>query len=116
MSAMLARKGDMKQLPHDARKLLPKDWTAKRIVAAIKAHHAPIAHLFGIDLGMSLMFRDSEILMSVLEQLMDRKIVALPLHDSVTVQISAVETAMRVMQDVTRDLVGFPLPLKVEAY
>ena len=111
---MLARKGEMKQLPHDARKLLPKDWTAKRIVTAIKARHPAIAHLMGIDLGMSLMFRDSEILMAVLEQLADRNIVFLPVHDSVLVKQAAVETVVRVMQDVTRNFVGFPLPLKVE--
>jgi hypothetical protein len=116
VSAMLSRKGDMKQLPPDARKLLPKDRTASRIVAAIKERHAPIAHLFGIDLGMSLMFRDSEILLAVLELLIERKIVALPLHDAVIVQRSAIEAAKQAMDSVTRELVGYALPLKLELY
>jgi hypothetical protein len=116
VSAMLSRKGDMKQLPPDARKLLPKGWTANRIVAAIKERHAPIAHLFGIDLGMSLMFRDSEILLAVLERLMERKIVALPLHDAILVQHLAIKVAEQAMGDVTRELVGHALPLKVERH
>jgi hypothetical protein len=116
LSAMLSRTGEMKQLPPDARKLLPKEWTAKRMVTAIKQRHAPIAHLFGIDLGMTLMFRDSEILMAVLERLMERKIVALPLHDSVIVQHSAIDAAIQIMQAVTEELVGYALPLKVERY
>jgi hypothetical protein len=116
MSAMLARKGDMKQLPHDARILLPKDWTASRIVAAIKHRHGPIANLFGIDLGISLMFRDSKILMATLEQLVDKKIVALPLHDAIIVQQSEIEKAKQVMQDVSNVLLGYAVPLKVERY
>jgi hypothetical protein len=116
MSAMLSRTGDMKQLPPDARKLLPKEWTAKRMVTVIKQRHAPIAHLFGIDLGMTLLFRDSEILLAVLERLVERKIIALPLHDAIIVQHSAIEAAMQVMDNVTRELVGYALPLKVERY
>jgi hypothetical protein len=116
LSAMLSRTGEMKQLPPDARKLLPKEWNAKRIVAAIKKRHAPVAHLLGIDLGMSLMFRDSEILLAVLEELIERNIIALPLHDAIIVQHSAIEAAIQVMGNVTRQLVGYALPLKVERY
>jgi DNA-binding MarR family transcriptional regulator len=116
ISAMLSRTGDLKKLPSNARELLPKQWTGKRIAQAIREHHAPIAHLFGQDKGMQYMWQDSEVLMEVLTRLMRKGIPALPMHDGIMVQESVRALAQSTMQEVSLDLIGVVLPVEAKVY
>jgi hypothetical protein len=116
ISAMLSRIGDLKKLPSNARELLPRAWTGKRVAQAIREHHAPIAHLFGQDKGMQYMWQDSEVLMEVLIRLLRKGIPALPMHDGIMVQESVRELAQSIMQDVSLELIGVVLPVEVKIY
>jgi hypothetical protein len=116
ISAMLSRIGDLKKLPSNARELLPRAWTGKRVAQAIREHHAPIAHLFGQDKGMQYMWQDSEVLMEVLIRLLRKGIPALPMHDGIMVQESVRELAQSIMQEVSLELIGVVLPVEVKIY
>ena len=52
----------------------------------MKRHHAPIAQYLGSGVGLSLMRDDSEIALEVVEECLERGIIALPVHDSFIVQ------------------------------
>jgi DNA-binding MarR family transcriptional regulator len=116
VSAMLSRIGDLKKLPSNARELLPRAWTGKRIAQSIREHHEPIAHLFGQDKGMQYMWQDSEILIEVLTRLMRKGFPCLPLHDSIIVQESVRDLAQSIMQEVSLELIGVALPVGTKTY
>jgi hypothetical protein len=61
-------------------------------------------HLFCTGIGFKLMFIESECLIDVLLALIDRSIVALPVHDAVIVPVSAVESAkaINLLQRITK--------------
>ena len=64
----------------DVAGLSPED-----LIEPIKKVHARIAHWFGSDAGIRLMWHDSEIMRVVLEECLNRNIPTLPIHDSVVV-------------------------------
>ena len=112
-NSMLFRETKLTRYPKGVRDMVDKHRTdADRPIPsgamreALLAHHAPIADWFEKGLGMSLMFRESEILIDVLLYLKDRGIVALPNHDAILVGSPHAETAKSVMEDVFRDHVG----------
>lgn len=55
---------------------------AIRIISDIERHHAPISHYFFRDFGITLQNFDSKIADCVLQILLNKGIVALPVHDS----------------------------------
>ncbi|WP_323010402.1 hypothetical protein [Paracoccus sp. (in: a-proteobacteria)] len=61
---------------------------ADKLVNAIKAMHRPIAHAFHSDAGARLMTIDSDIASCVMTDLLNKGIVALPVHDSFLVPAS----------------------------
>lgn len=63
----------------------------------ILEYHHPIKHLFGIGIGLKLMFIESQILMTALLECKNRGIVALPVHDALIVAESNKDMAKEIM-------------------
>jgi len=64
---------------------------------------------------MSLMFTESRVLLGVLERLMARGIVALPMHDGLLIAQSDQEIAKSLMEKVAHRIVDIPMPVSVRA-
>ena len=69
--SLLSRRGPMKQLSEELRELLPDDWKARRFSDAAAEHHSGIADMFGTDVGIELMFTESQLLVHLLLRLND---------------------------------------------
>ncbi len=111
LSALLCRRGPMQRLPRDLRELAGREWTGKRLQAALEERHPGIAHLFGRRLGLRLMKTESDILMATLLGLFAQGIPALPMHDGIMVPASCEEAARRAMAQASMEIVGTSLPV-----
>jgi hypothetical protein len=94
--------------------LLPDDWSAERVLAALRKKHGPISRYFGTNVGHELQHTESDILVRVLLALKRRGVTALPLHDCVLVGRSKVEEAKRVMEAESKAVLGTAIPTTVE--
>jgi hypothetical protein len=83
------------QLKLDA--VLPEGWTVKRTRDAILHVHPALEQAWGRRLGFRLMFRESEIMMDVLKELVRRNVPGLPIHDAIIVPRSARLVAKQIM-------------------
>ena len=88
------------RFPKGTRHLFPKNASVREVVALISQKHEAIAHLFCQGIGFQDMFIESEILVGVLLQLVDRGITTLPVHDAVIVARSKAPIAKDVMLSV----------------
>lgn len=100
------------QLPEGS--IVLTSWTATRVLLALQARHKPIAQLCGPDFGHRCFKLESDILLGVLHRLMDRGIVALPIHDAILVGTSAAEEAKEVMEAVSASITGSPIPAEIK--
>lgn len=94
--------------------LLPGDWPADRVFTALTERHGPISRYFGTNVGHELQRSESDILVRVLLALKRLGVTALPLHDCVLVPLSRVEEAKRVMEEVSKAVLGTAIPTTVE--
>jgi hypothetical protein len=93
--------------------LLPAGWeSTKRLRVAILDKHPALGKAFGRRLGYGLMFTESCVLMAVLEELMRRGIVALPLHDGLLCARSRKEEAAEVMRRTAMEIAGAAIPVE----
>jgi hypothetical protein len=93
--------------------LLPAGWESTlRLRNAILDKHPALGKAFGRRLGYGLMFTESCVLMAVLEELMRRGIVALPLHDGLLCAQSRKEEAAEVMRRKAEEIVGAAIPVE----
>lgn len=88
---------------------LPEGTTAKALRHALAVKHPGLVDAFGTNLGLSLMFTESTILMNALERLMAQGIVALGMHDGCMVAESHQEAAQRAMEAASVDVLGVRL-------
>lgn len=109
--SLLSRSSDMSRLAPDLKSLLPEGWTAGRLLEAMTRRHPRIAHLFGSDIGIDLMFLESAILMDLLERLEAQGVPAMPFHDGIAAPISARDVALRAMEEASKAALGVPLPV-----
>ena len=94
---------------------LPAGWEdPRRLRAAILTKHPALRKAFGRGLGYGLMFTESRVLMAVLEELMRRGIIALPLHDGLMVARSTMGEAMEVMREKGLEVAGASIPVEVK--
>lgn len=112
-SALLSGASEMRRLPAELKAALPEGWTARRFKEAVAAKHPALVPLFGRDIALDLMFTESRVLMAVLRRLMEMDIPALPMHDGIMVPTSKGEVAMRVMEEISLELIGLKLPVTV---
>ena len=93
----------------DAR--LPPGWGVARTKKAILHAHPALKEAWGRQLGYHLMFKESEILVSVLQDLTSRNIPALGLHDGLFVAVSDKDKASRAMVEAGRAAAGVVIPV-----
>lgn len=97
-----------------AKSKLPKGWTVSKTKKAILSVHPALGRAWGRGLGYRLMWQESEILMAVLRELMERDIPALGLHDGLLVPVSRTDTALQAMRAASKQVVGVELPCSVK--
>jgi hypothetical protein len=94
---------------------LPAGWeNPRRLRDALLARHPALAGAFGRALGYRLMFNESTILLAVLDELMRRSIVALPLHDGLMVARSRASEAKGIMEGIGERLAGCRMPVVIK--
>lgn len=112
MLSLLGRPKAMRRLSHELKNELPNGWNAKQLVASATELHSDIRHLFGKDIGVQLMFLESQILIAVLLQLIEEGIAALPMHDGIMVPKSLKYRVAHVMREASAAVLdGSPLPV-----
>lgn len=104
--AMLFRKGPLVRLPRDAKGDLPNRVRAARVRDAILRAHPGLRKIFGTNIGLSLMFTESRILIAAMLRLIDRGIPALPMHDGLMVAESQRYEAMEAMVAASKEITG----------
>ena len=102
------------RIPKGARKTIPKRITLADVLAAVGKRHPLIAHRFGAAVGMQLMRKEADILVSVLLALKDRNITALPIHDAVLVNGNYTKEARKIMIRVFKEQVGLTPEVSIE--
>jgi len=107
MYALLFQDGELIRCPRGARLLLPKGAHIKTMVRNIKNRHAPVAHLLGAGVGMTLFRLESDILLEVLRQCRAAGVAALPMHDAILIAESRAAEAKRAMLKGFKRVTGF---------
>lgn len=115
MAAMVNAKRRLGKIPDDIEPLFPL-WievngarevrSARLITDLVLKAHAPIAHLFHQGQGLQGMAMESDIMVKVLLELIDRGITALPIHDGLLVGEGNAEAARGVMLWAFREVTG----------
>jgi hypothetical protein len=113
VNGMLWRSTPLQRLPKGTKELLPQGRKAASLREAILERHAPIRDQFEAGIGGSLTRLESDILVAILLRLLDLGIAALPMHDGLMVRHGAAERAASVMREVSKELTGYELPVKV---
>lgn len=111
VASLLCRQGAMVRLPSDLRQLVGPEWTGRKVEAAIRERHPAIAHLFGVGIGLRLMFTESEIMLATLRILVGQGIPALPMHDGIMVAAAQEAASRWAMARGSMLIVGTALPV-----
>lgn len=85
--------------------------TAHSVINLIKKQHPAIKDYFHKEGIFTTMFIESEIMVKILLTLIDKRIVALSKHDGLLVKESDADSAREVMFSVSKDYLGFPIPV-----
>lgn len=106
MSSSLFVNKPLARFPKGTREMFPSGCKIADVTKAIEEAHPAIASLLYCGMGHRCQFLESEILVSVLLQLGNAGVTALPIHDAVLVPQSAVEIARATMLSVFREKTG----------
>lgn len=90
---------------------IDEELTAQNVIKKIISFHKPIKKHFFKEGIFSTMFIESEIMIKVLLTLIEQSIVALPKHDGLLVKESDADVAREVMSNVSKNYLGFALPV-----
>lgn len=113
LSALLSYPRKMKSLPPRLKRMLPEGWTAKSLRSAYSNFHPPLVPLLEKDFGLSLMFKESQILLKSMVLLMAEQIPTLPIHDGIMVPKSAAPYTLEAMETASFSIVGYKLPVTI---
>jgi hypothetical protein len=105
-NALLHRTSRMIKKPKGSSELLPKHMSIGTVNYHIETAHKPIRDLLYKGIGMRLFYDESQILIEVLMQLLDRGVIALPVHDAVIVAQHYQELAKSIMLAVFKEKTG----------
>jgi hypothetical protein len=114
MSSMLYRDTPMTRWPRDMADIRPRGLRVERVIAALREQHQAVAHLFDQRIGFQLLFRESQIMVTLLLRLARQGIVALPIHDSIVVARSNAPAAEEAMHQVFHEHTGIAGIVTVE--
>ena len=114
MNANFNRSQTDMRFPGETRKAFPGMKYADIHDAICRKHPALVDFMKtrGKTFGQELVYQESEILIKTLQTMNASEIVALPLHDGLFVLRSKQWAARRIMADVTREIVGFAIPVE----
>lgn len=104
-SALYADK-PQSRMPQGSRKHFPDTTEYGHVLSAIKSHHRPVSDFFFSGVGMELMFLESEVLVAVLLDLIEKNITALPIHDAILVSCENAEAAEQTMLAILKNKTG----------
>ena len=105
-NALLFAEKPLQRFPKDTKKLFFPNAKIQNVVEDITKQHNSVSHLFYTRPGFKILFIESEILISVLLKLIDKGIVALPVHDAVIIPETAKDVAVQVMEETFSELTG----------
>lgn len=92
----------------DTKDLLPP-LSMTEIVKLIQEAHPAIAKHFGTQIGFTVQYHESEIMVGVMTKLMNDGIVCLPIRDGMFIPKPQVEYGAKVMGQVFNDRYGFSI-------
>lgn len=113
--AMLFRNSPLTRVPRGTRGELPPDLSGPQLRGAILAGHPVLAGIFETGIGLRLMFIESQILVSALLTLADKRIPAIPMHDGLMVAQSKAHQATTVMSEAAERITGHRLPILLKS-
>ncbi|MBN3790440.1 hypothetical protein [Burkholderia sp. Ac-20353] len=96
-AAMINTGAQLVRFPAKVRELFPRGTKAASVCSAILRHHPAIANHFHKQRGLAVMFKESQIMVSVLLRMKATGIVALPVHDATIVAAGRVDEARAIM-------------------
>ncbi|HIE1652404.1 TPA: hypothetical protein ACXJGC_003678 [Burkholderia cenocepacia] len=96
-AAMINTSTPLVRFPAKVRELFPKGAKAASVCSAIQRHHPAIADHFHKREGLSVMFTESQIMVSALLRMKAAGIFALPVHDAAIVAAGRVDEAKSIM-------------------
>ncbi|GGE92593.1 hypothetical protein CR103_21300 [Massilia psychrophila] len=114
-NSMLHRTSPMKKKPRGSAELFPGHVRIKEITSGIIIFHKPIADLFYKGIGLDLLYKESQILVEVLTELLRLGITALPVHDAVIVAEHHQDQATTIMLAVFKKQTNIDGVVKVDA-
>lgn len=114
VNAMLFRTTPLVRIPSDAKPLLPRRMTGTEIREAILAAFPAIRDVFETGIGLTLMFKESQVMVRCLSRLMDLNVPAMSMHDGLMVQRSKADIAAREMVAASVEILGQSLPIKLK--
>ncbi len=104
------------RLPRGTRAMLPTGWDGKLFLQAARDFHPAIIHLFGKpDVGLEFMKLEADMLLEALRRLRTVGCVGLGLHDGLMCQTRYRDDAIKVMQEVSREFLGWVIPVTEKA-
>lgn len=106
LNALLHSPKALGRFPRGTRQWFPKRFKVEDVVERVLSHHSAIRPLLHSGFGMRGFFIESQILMRCLLDLMERGIVALPIHDCLVVPLPAACIAREMMQASFRETTG----------
>jgi hypothetical protein len=83
LNSLLFKEGELKGFPKGVGGMFPNGMKASEAISTVKAAFAPIARYFGTAVGHRLLYRESQLMMSVLQTCMETGLPALPCHDAI---------------------------------
>ena len=97
INAALFSEKPLTRMPKGMKQEFEERYRVSEVLNCIAAVHAPVAHHLFKGIGHELQFIESQILISVLLELKQVGIVALPIHDAILVPLSRTEEAREAM-------------------
>jgi hypothetical protein len=101
------------KFPKETKGLFPRSVKCSDVTEAILQRHPKLKGvLTAFEIGHELQFVESEMMMRVLRECLKHNIIALPVHDSVVVKVSAEKMAEEIMRREFRAFTGFNVAVK----
>ncbi len=88
--------------------------TIEQVASRLLEGYGNISDYICKDMGVRLMYFDSEIMMQILKRCMENNIPAIPVHDSLRVKKQHQEQAIAIMREEYRKYTGFDIPVTVD--
>lgn len=111
MNCLLMDDFARRQWPTEIAEAMPAGWTVAKMRNLILRHHPSLSSCLGVGLGLRLMKTESDILLTVMEEMKSRRIIGLGLHDGLMVASPRAEEARTIMERVGMNMTSIHLPV-----